>query len=653
LYKIDNIGVFFNLIAFEGLKMCGINGFFNYSRVNLSNGEVLINQMNKAIAHRGPDDTGIWTNRNHEAYFGHQRLSILDLSSRGHQPMISPKGTVIVYNGEVYNYKSLKDNFADRSFFSETDTEVILYAYESHGQSCLDELNGMFAFAIWDEDKKEIFLARDRIGIKPLYYTTMNGIFAFSSEIKALLTLPWIKVELDEEALYHFLTFNKTLPPQTMFKHIHKFHPGYKMVVGKKGIKLYEPYWEVSYTNYDSLTSQEIKDLIYSEFTRSVEARMVSDVPIGAFLSGGVDSSAVVSIMNQSSNNQVKTYSIGFDNAPEYNELDYAKQISKRLGTEHIEKIVRPQEIEDFLPKITEIYDEPLADATSIPIYFISELARKNGTTVILTGDGGDELFFGYTNWMRYIKFNRFYNFFMQLPKSFKKSILHTYGLLDNSSPIYEIISRATKKQELFWGGAGGIKESRKHSILSREYIKRLHDLDSYDQIAYYSKLYEAISHNGRDRKYLDWLCFFGLKAIIPNYYLFRADRLGMSNSIEIRVPFLDHSFVNLALSIPSRLKVKGGEPKYILKNTLERILPKEILYRKKQGFCVPLLEWSGDIIVDYLERNIESFCHETGLFNQEGLREQIKQTKIGNKNYVFSLWNIYFLISWFRKWLL
>ena len=277
--------------------MCGINGFYNYSGQNLPDDGLLIAAMNATIAHRGPDDSGIWLDGARKVHFGHQRLSILDLSRRGHQPMLGPNGTVIVYNGEIYNFQELREKLNGRNFQSDTDTEVLLRLYDESGPGCLSQLNGMFAFALWDGKTEKLFLARDRIGIKPLYYSTINGIFAFSSEIKALLTLPWIKAELNEEALYHFLTFNKVSPPQTMFKGISKFHPGYKMIVGTKGIEVYEPYWEVSYSQCESLSVEDQELQIINSLRQAVQYRMVSDVPVGAFLSGGVDSSAIVALM--------------------------------------------------------------------------------------------------------------------------------------------------------------------------------------------------------------------------------------------------------------------------------------------------------------------------------------------------------------------
>lgn len=634
--------------------MCGINGLYGFGDRGIPEGKSLIQQMNRAIRHRGPDDNGNWADESKSIYLGHQRLSILDLSENGHQPMHSSERHSIVFNGEIYNFKAIRQTHKDRHFFSESDTEVILASYAQYGEHCLDKLNGMFAFAIWDSLQEKLFLARDRIGIKPLYYTTVNGIFAFSSEIKALLTLPWVHAELDEEDLYHFLTFNKVFPPKTMFKNIYKFHPGHKMVVTKDGIEAYESYWEPELSDYSDLSEHNLQQKVYTELEQSVQRRLLSDVPVGAFLSGGVDSSIIVSLMKQSTSATIKTYSIGFKNSPSYNELDYAQQIASRFNTEHIEKIVEPEDIEEFLPQIVEIFDEPLADATSIPIHFISQLARKNGTIVVLTGDGADELFCGYRNWMRYIRLAPFFYGFSSLPVPFKKLVSFAYNLTSNNTQNYEMLMRATKDQEFFWGGAGAIKESVKDSFLSSEFSKRLATADSHNKIfelrEHFKKLYVP---PGRQLDNVDWMTYTGLKHIIPNYYLYRADRLGMANSIELRVPFLDHNVVNLALSISGKWKTLKYVPKYILKKSFEQSLSKEILYRKKQGFCVPLQEWAGDTINRYIDSNLHSFCKETGLFNETVIRAQLLRNNAGHADRTFSLWNLYFLMAWFKKWLL
>jgi asparagine synthase (glutamine-hydrolysing) len=635
--------------------MCGINGVFNFSGKEIRHPDQLIQAMNSAIVHRGPDDGGYWCDDKQEVFLGHRRLSILDLSKRGHQPMIGPKGTVIVFNGEIYNYRELRKQLSHTVFQSDTDTEVLLHLYERMGSRLLKELNGMYAFAFWDSSERKLFLARDRIGKKPLYYTTMNGIFAFSSEIKALLTLPWVKASLDEEALYHFLTFNKVAPPHTMFEGIHKFHPGYMMQVGGGGIEEYEPYWEVSYSDFSDMHSDQLQALILEQLRKSVEYRMVSDVPVGAFLSGGVDSSAIVALMSKLTPHPVKTYSIGFDgfhNNVKFDERKYARMVSDQFGTEHHERIVTRKEITEFLPRIAEIYDEPLADATSIPIYFISQMARANGTIVVLTGDGADELFCGYDNWLPYARLYPFYRLISRAPAPVRALFSMARSMVDEQSRLYEIMSRASKGQEFFWGGASAIKESAKHTLLSDGFKQRMAAHDLAGHIVRCRNQFEHATARHRDSSYVDWMVYIGLKDIIPNLYLYRADHLGMANSVEIRVPFLDYNMVNMAVSIPGRWKVKDGEPKYILKKALESILPREILYRKKVGFCVPLEEWMKDIVVGHVQDRFVHFCDEVDLFDKKGIAELLDRCRRGDASVVHSLWNIYFLMTWHDHWL-
>ena len=379
---------------------------------------------------------------------------------------------------------------------------------------------------------------------------------------------------------------------------------------------------------------------------------MVSDVPVGAFLSGGVDSSAIVALMSELGGKPVTTYSVGFEGAPDYDERDHAQRIAKRFNTNHVEKIVRPGDLLEFLPKIVEIFDEPLADATAIPIYFISQLARENRTLVVLTGDGADELFCGYRHWVRYARIYSYYRLFSGLPAFIKRLVVLLSRHLDASSPAHEILSRAEAGHEFFWGGAGGFKEATKKAFLSPVYAARTAALDSHRLVAQYRQQYDRLFPDAKGRNYADWMSFLGLKHIVPDRYLYRADRLGMANSIEIRSPFLDFELVNYAMSLPGSLKIRGGEPKYILKKALEPVLPRETLYRRKQGFCVPLFEWTGATILDYVERNLAGFCRDTGLFDEARLRGQVRAAKAGNRNYTFTLWNIYFLMAWFRRWL-
>ncbi len=630
--------------------MCGINGIFNYSGSSIRDEQLLIHKMNQCIAHRGPDDAGTWNDKDNKIFLGHLRLSIIDLSPQGHQPMESGTGNTIVFNGEVYNYNEIRPLAGDRKYQSTSDTEVMLFLYEKYGEQCLQFFNGMFAFALWDEKKEELFLARDRAGKKPLYYTTQGGVFAFSSEIKSLLSLPWIKTELDEKAFYHFLTFNQLAPPLTMFKNIFKFHPGHKMVVGKSGIKKYERYWEVEYADFSNESYESLEQKTFEALEKSVKYRMVADVPVGAFLSGGVDSSAVVAMMSQQSSYPIKTYSIGFENQPDYDELEFARKVSKQFGTDHYEKIVSAIEICDFVPKIVDIFDEPLADSTSIPIYFLSQKAKEMGTKVVLTGDGSDEIFAGYRSYSRYLKNYPLFHAYSKFPAVLKKIIASSYQLIDDTSPKSEMLNRAAMNQEFFWGAARSFKENVKRNFLSKDFLNRSHGWNSYEVIADYKILYDALHKDNMQD--IDWMCYLGFKMNDTNRYLYRSDKLGMAHSIETRAPFMDFELVNLALSIPGKFKMMGGEPKYILKKSLERILPQDILYRKKMGFSVPLKEWAGGMMTDYVETHLREFCSNTGLFNENGLKKLVRHIRKGNQDSTNDLWTVYFLMAWFKKWM-
>ncbi len=630
--------------------MCGINGIFNYNNCNIGDGKALVNLMNNAIRHRGPDDNGISAIEGDKLFFGHQRLSIIDLSSAGHQPMKNNSGYEIVFNGEIYNYHELKKYLPEYPFKSDSDTEVLLALYEKYGEKCLDYLNGMFAFAIWDPKKEIIFMARDRVGKKPLYYSFQNGVFAFSSEVKALLKLPFIQTNLDEEAFYHFLTFNVLAPPSTMFKGIKKFHPGYCMTIDKNGNSNYTQYWQIEYRDLRAKSENELKEETLELLKKSVQYRMVSNVPVGAFLSGGVDSSALVALMSTMTNQPVKTYSIGFEDQPDFDELEHARRVSELFGTQHFEKTVNPEEFKNFLPHVVDIFDEPLADPTCVPIYFLSQKARQQGTIVVLTGDGSDEIFAGYRNHLRYIQNYNTFNKLKRLPTAIKKIISRTYSLYDSNSPLSEMLNRAALNQEFYWGSARSFKESVKNKFLNVDFRNKHHQLNSYSVVELFKNEYDKIKRPYHQP--IDWMCFMGFKLTDPNWYLYRADKLGMAHSIELRSPFLDYELVNFALSVPGEMKVKGNEPKYILKKSLESVLPKDVLYRKKMGFCLPLKKWGYEIMVDYVESNYKEFCKNFPFLTEEGLKQILNDVKGGSEKAVNDLWTAYFLISWFKKWM-
>jgi asparagine synthase (glutamine-hydrolysing) len=630
--------------------MCGINGFLALSGLETKDPEQLIARMNGAIRHRGPDDEGVWRNAERTLYLGHRRLSILDLSSSGHQPMSLSDGTTVVFNGEIYNFCRLKSQLPRYLFRSQSDTELLLALYRSKGEACLDDLNGMFAFAIWDPAESRLFLARDRIGKKPLYYTTQGGVFAFSSEIKALVTLPWVRAELDEEALYYFLTFNFVPAPLTMFRNIFKFHPGHKMRVGPEGIQSYEPFWEVAYERQPE-RQEELEEKILTALRRSVDLRMTSDVPVGAFLSGGVDSGGIVALMSQRANYPIKTFSIGFAGESAYDESENARELARRYRTDHYARQVTREDLREFLPKVVDVFDEPMADPTSIPIYFLAEMASQQGTKVVLTGDGPDEILLGYRNWLPYVRLYPLYRAYGRLPRAIRVGVAAMAGYLDDRSPGYEILHRAAHNQEFFWGNAPTFKEGTKRRFLTPELSCRTRQFSCHDIISSFRNQYRKAGANV-SLSDPNWMAYLGLKFIIPNFYMYRSDRLGMAHSVEIRAPYLDYEFVNLALSITPEWKTRRGVPKYIFKKALERELPQHVTSGPKRGFCVPLRQWAGDIMVDYLSQHLKRFCNETGLFHYAPMRQQVDAARNGRTNDAYNLWTIYFLVNWFHRWL-
>lgn len=631
--------------------MCGINGLFLSEGRSATEMAPLIAAMNKALVHRGPDDEGYWHDRQGIIHMGHRRLSIIDLSSAGHQPMTSKAGDAIVFNGEIYNYKDLRKTLEDFESTSESDTAVLLELCRKKWTASTDSLNGMYAFAYWSESKQTLFLARDRSGKKPLYFSQQNGVFAFSSEIKALLTLPSIKSEPDEEALYHFLTFNQLPPPFTLFKGIQKLGPSEFLLVNSNGISR-QHYWEPQIKDLSKLKEEEAAEQVLESLRQSVQYRMVADVPVGAFLSGGVDSSAVVALMRETSDQSIKTYSVGFEGQPDYDERKHAEKISALFHTEHHEKIVKPDDIAGHLDDIVAAFDEPMADATCIPIYFISQLARQNKTIVVQTGDGADELFAGYSGWKKYKSLYPAYEVYSRFPAIIRKGVAAIAGETGSSEVIQEMLSRAVNKEEFFWGGARAFKESSKRRFLNTAYLEKSVNWNSSSVIHDYHDSFNRTYSIRAGGDPLDWMCYLGYRFQIPSKYLHRMDRLGMAHSIEIRCPFLDYNLVNLALSLPGRYKIKNGTPKYILKKSLEKILPHETLYRKKMGFCVPLKEWAGDIMIDYTREHMRSFVANTGFFNEEGLQHLMRQIKAGNTSYTNQLWTVYFLMAWFKKWM-
>ncbi|MFN0072795.1 MAG: asparagine synthase (glutamine-hydrolyzing) [Chloroflexota bacterium] len=630
--------------------MCGICGVFNFGRSEPVSAE-LVEAMSDSIIHRGPDDSGLYLSPDRRLGLGFRRLSIVDLAG-GHQPMANETDDVwIVFNGEIYNHADHRPELEKRghSYRTRADTETIVHLYEEHGPDCVEHLRGMFAFAIWDEPRQRLFLARDRIGVKPLYYAVRDGTFLFGSEIKALLQHPLIARELDDEALHHYLTFAATPAPWTLFKGIQKLPPGHTMTVSLSGEISTRRYWDPASFREDDPPRPEWEyvERVREMLRESVKLRMMSDVPFGVFLSGGLDSSLNVALMSELMDRPVDTFSVSIEDDSASDEFQWARKVAKEFGANHHEVTIDDQDFVDFFPTMVHHQDEPLADPVCVPIYYVSDLARKNGTIVVQVGEGSDELFCGYTGWQQYLSFyQRAWKPFVRMPSIVRGAAATLLG--PALSPTRrDFLDRAAHDRELFWSGAVAFWESEKDGLL-RQPRYGSGDVDTFDIVRAHLDRLESVSP-GQDQ--LHRMTFLELNQRLPELLLMRVDKMSMARSIEARVPFLDHKLVELALSIPSSMKYRDGETKYVLKRAAEGILPREIIYRPKAGFCgssrnmlsPKLLAFAEGVLLD------SRLLHQK--FNIQAVHNLLRDQREGRADNSFKIWNLLNLALWHRSW--
>lgn len=633
--------------------MCGICGKVNLNSQD-SIDDKLIHSMTDVLKHRGPDDAGIYVSRMPNIYnnkswvqigLGHRRLSIIDLSSAGHQPMSNEDKTIwIVYNGEIYNFQDLRKNLVEKGhiFSSQSDTEIIIHLYEDMGVNCVKELRGMFAFAIWDGNKQRLFLARDRLGKKPLNYTIRNGSLIFASEIKSILQDPQISREVNTEALDSYLTYGYIPAPQTIFSGIKKLPPAHRLIWERGEIKI-DRYWGLSYRKKLTLGEDEYGERILELLIEATKIRLISDVPLGAFLSGGIDSSAVVAIMSRLSTQRVKTFSIGFQEES-FNELKYARKIAKLFNTDHHEYIVKTDALE-VLPKLIWNFNEPFADSSSIPTYYLSKMTRQE-VIVALNGDGGDESFGGYERYAA----NKIANVYRFIPKIVRKNMITSFirGLPETTrkKDFVKNLKRFTSADEFskerryaYWMSL--FHNDLKANLYSEEFKNRLKDFDSWDYICSTYRQSDAIN-------FVDSTLFVDTMTYLPGDLLVKMDITSMANSLEARSPFLDHKLMEFAASIPSSLKLRGITTKYILKKTFSKILPKEILQRRKQGFGVPVGNWFRNELKDYAyEILLSRDCIKRGYFKEEAVKMMLDEHVLGKVDHGPRIWSLINLELW------
>lgn len=634
--------------------MCGISGILNFGNYNNDQLKSDLKKFNKDLIHRGPDANGIWIDPTHRVGLAHTRLSILDLSSAGTQPMIN-KNTqdVICFNGEIFNYLDInKKYFPNYNFQSNSDTETILKLYQKYHLNIFDKMDGMFAFAIWDHQRQELLLARDKSGKKPLYFAEINGQLVFASELKAIINFRGYRKEISLAKVQDFFTYHYVPGFDTIFKNIHKLEPGSFMRIDKRGIFEKKKYYNLKKENIVFNNEEDLAKIVQSKVSKSIKNRMISDTPVGAFLSGGVDSSAIVAFMRKYSQNEIKTFSIDFEGQDSYNENDYAEKISKEFSTNHFVHTVKPNDILEMFPKIIEIYDDPQADTTAIPIYFISKLARIENIKVVLNGDGPDELFNGYLKDIKLLKFYKYYKILKRLPFFLKKTLFNAAKITSSSSVIIDYLNRLYLNREYHCPNLKGVKEHEVSKIFSKTFINEINQHSPYQIISSLKKDYHEFSSLTNDSDgLLDWIAYSGFITSDIERFLFRSDRIGMSNSIELRSPFLSNEMVRLGLSIPSHMKVKNNVPKYIFKKSLKGVLSDEVLYRPKKGFCLPIKEWASSTICSYVEDNIKIFNKNFPLFNEDYILKQIKKLKSDQAADVNKVWSYYFFMNWYKRW--
>jgi asparagine synthase (glutamine-hydrolysing) len=626
--------------------MCGIAGFTQF-KSSPGNKQTLL-EMGNAIAHRGPDANGEFLDN--EVGLCHRRLSIIDLSSAGNQPMFShDEKLVIVFNGEIYNFQELRSELQAKGhiFNTKTDTEVILALYQYEGTNLLSKLNGMFAFALWDKAKKTLFIARDRIGKKPLYYYDDGKHFLFASEIKALLKSSVVRKEIRLDALYDFFTYQYVPDPKTIFKNMYKLEPGHWMTINADGIKK-EKYWDVSFKNISTKTEQQLTDQLFDMTQDCVNRRMVSDVPLGAFLSGGIDSSGVVGMMANNSSKPVTTCSIGFD-SKKFDEVEYASIVAKKFKTDHHEFTVS-KNVESSLEHIVSFFDEPFADQSLVPTYFVSELARQK-VTVALAGDGGDEVFAGYEKYAVDYMENKLRGYFPSTIRSHFFPPLAKFLAMGNSA-IFQRGSNLLNSLSADPGYGFFISNSFFSDTLWNSVIndKTKQALSGYHPSSITTQHYD----NADTDNHLSKIMYADMKTYLPGDILVKVDRMSMANSLEVRAPLLDYELIEFAAKIPASLKFNGHEKKHILKESFKKILPDEILYRKKMGFSVPLAHWLRHEIKELAEKRL--FDASSGIsdyFNIDVIKKIWDLHQTHKHDYSTQLWSFLMFQMWWDRYML
>jgi asparagine synthase (glutamine-hydrolysing) len=636
--------------------MCGVSGVFHY-RNSGSETEASIRAMSDTLVHRGPDDAGTYLSPDRTVGLGSRRLKIIDLSPAGHMPMTDASGRFsVTYNGEVYNFRELRSELEAKghTFRSTGDTEVILEAYREYGPACVERFNGMFAFALWDEKERRLFCARDHVGIKPFYYATQDGVFYFASEIQAILAHPSFKKELNEENIGLYLTFSSMPAPHTLFRNVRKLPPAHTLSLDEGGEPAIREYWNPFAAPRDTYGETFYRDEVRRLLRDSIRSQMVSDVPFGCFLSGGIDSSTNAALMSEALGTPVETFSVGSKGFGQYNEFEHSRRMAALLHATTHETLIDESSALEFLERFPYSMDDPVGDQACLPLFFLSRFARENGVIVVQVGEGSDELFAGYDTYRSaYRLYRTLWRFLARLPAPLRRfpyalSSLSRSPRLDFAK---EYLYRLANGEEPFWGLAIAFGGHHLHHLLTPQARARL---GAAPAAAIVRNLYAAVDAADSDADFLKRITAIELKHRLGEFLLMRADKMMMAHSVEGRVPFLDRRLVELAFQIPTALKFKNGEPKYILKRAVEGIIPHETIWRKKQGFGTPISEWlrNGSPIAERLVDTVRhSRLRERGLLDLAYVERIVAAHGRGAADHSFRIWNLITLSRWYDHW--
>jgi len=637
--------------------MCGIAGIFDYSQKRNAISNEILESMANCIIERGPDSNGTFISNDNKCGLAFRRLAIVDLSENGNQPMHTSDGKFsIVFNGEIYNHLSLREELLKEGYTyrSNTDTETILYGYAHWGIDLLQRMLGMWAFAIYDHTKQELLLSRDRIGIKPLYFYQKDGLIIFSSEIKSILAHPDVSKEFNFEELPNYLNYGLTSNRATLFKHIKKIPAGHYAIINKHGEINLRRYWSPFNRQLEievqKLSQAEIQEQLLTMLRSSIEARMMSDVPFGVFLSGGIDSSVNVALMAELMNRPVDTFTVGFKQLEKYNELEYARKIAKLFNTNHREILIDEQDAFNILEHLAYREDEPNADPVCIPLYFLSKLTRESGTIVVQVGEGSDEQFAGYPWIVQHYKvYEKYWRHYTKLPQFIKKTAYYiSKPILNNTHKTLALdyIRRAAFDEQFYWSGI---------SIFSPEHLNLLFG-NNYKNLStiparYANELHKQAFELNPESDYFQRIAYLELTQRLAELLLMRVDKITMSHSIEARVPFLDHRIVEFSTALKAHQKMPDGKTtKYILKKAIESILPNEIIYRKKQGFAAPVEEWLRNEWFDFAKNEIlNSYFVKNNIFDKSYIEKILHSHRSSKHNYSKQIFSLLMLSLWWR----